>query len=162
MVHLTWLDLVTRVNPFVMAASVIMLCALWLGTRTVFSLPIDLRANWIFRVTPSPGGKTLLAAVRRALLATAVLPVSAVTAVLLARFWPWAATAEHVLLFALLGSLLADASLRGFRKIPFTCSYLPGKTKAHMVFWFGILPLIAAIHHAAGMELHAMSNPVTY
>lgn len=159
--RLTWTDIVQRVNVVMLFASVVMLCAAWLGTRTVFSLPLDIRANWVFRVTPTPGGMSCLSAVRQALLALSVLPVLAASSQLL-WFWPWKPSAEHLLLLGLLGSLLADISLKDFRKIPFTCSYLPGKSKAHMVFWFGIIPLAFVINTAVGLEQRAMSNPLSY
>jgi len=38
--------------------------------------------------------------------------------------------AGHLIALALFGSILADVSLSGFQKIPFTCSYLPGKSAA--------------------------------
>lgn len=74
----------------------------------------------------------------------------------------WAEAAQHLLLLALIGSILADASLKEFRKIPFTCSYLPGKTKSHLVFWFGIIPLVVAIQYAAQWEQRAMASPLVY
>jgi hypothetical protein len=52
--------------------------------------------------------------------------------------------------------------LRGFRKIPFTCSYLPGKSKAHLVFWFGIIPAIFTIHKVVDLEMRAMASPWAY
>jgi hypothetical protein len=161
-IHETWMDIVGRVNGLILVASVLMLCAAWLGTRTVFSLPLDLLANWLFRITPAPRSVDCLSAVRRALLALAVLPVWVATAALLLWFWPWTPAAQHLLLLGMLGSLLVDISLRGFRKIPFTCSYLPGKSKAHMLFWFGIIPLVIAIHKLVGLELRAMANPLSY
>lgn len=145
-----------------LAVSILMLFASWLGTRIVFSLPLDLRSNWLFRVTPVPRCALRLSAVRRALLLSAVLPVCTVSAAFLFSFWPWAPAAEHLLLLWLLGTVLTDISLNGFRKIPFTCSYLPGKSKAHMVFWFGIIPLVFAIHKAGQLEYRAMADPLRY
>ncbi|SPE34711.1 membrane hypothetical protein [Candidatus Sulfopaludibacter sp. SbA3] len=160
--HLTGVDILHRVNVPLLAASVLMLCASWLGTRTVFSLPLDLRANWLFRVTPAPGGASRLSAVRRALLALSVIPVSAGCAVLLLWFWPWTPSLEHLLVLGLFGSILADLSLSGFRKIPFTCSYLPGKSMVHMVFWFGIIPLVFIVHKLVDLEQRAMASPLSY
>jgi hypothetical protein len=81
---------------------------------------------------------------------------------LLLWFWPWQPVAEHLLVLALLGSILADLFLRNFRKIPFTCSYLPGKSKVHMVFWFGVIPFVVAIHKLAGLEQSAMESRLGY
>jgi hypothetical protein len=160
--HLTWMDTLQRVSFPMLVSSIVMLCASWLGTRTVFSLPLDMRANWLFRVIPQPGSRATVTAVRRAMLSLSVLPVMAASAALLLSFWPWTRVAEHLLVLGLVGSILADVSLRGFRKIPFTCSYLPGKSKAHLVFWFGIIPLVILIHKGAGVEQHAMASPLSF
>jgi hypothetical protein len=160
--HLTGTDIVHRVNVPMLVASVLMLCASWLGVRTVFTLPLDLRANWVFRVTPAPGGAACLAAVRRALLTLSILPVWAASAAFLLWFWTWTVAAEHLLVLGLLGIVLVDISLKDFRKIPFTCSYLPGKSKVHMLFWFGIIPLVVAIQKLAELEQRAMASPLGY
>jgi len=162
MLHLGWMDIVRQVNFPILVATVVMLCASWLGARTVFSLPLDLRANWIFRVTPPAGSTACLASARRALLVLAVLPVLAISAAVLLWFWPIAAAAKHLLLLGLLGSVLVDASLKDFRKIPFTCSYLPGKSKVHMIFWLGVIPVVIAIHKTAKVEMQALGDPVSY
>ena len=162
MTRLTWADTVKQVSFPMLVATATMLCASWLGTRTVFSLPLDLRANWLFRLVPMPEGTASVTAVRRALIFLSVFPIVAVSALLLLWFWPWKSAAGHLLLLALLGSVLSDASLYGFRKIPFTCSYLPGKSKAHLVFWFGVIPVMIAIHKAAVFEQSAMAAPLNY
>jgi hypothetical protein len=162
MLHLTWMDIVRQVNFPILVATVVMLCASWLGARTVFSLPLDLRANWIFRVTPPAGSTACLASVRRALLVLSVLPVLAISAAVLLWFWPLAAAAKHLLLLGLLGSVLVDSSLQDFRKIPFTCSYLPGKSKVHMIFWLGVIPVVIAIHKTSKVEMQALGDPVSY
>ena len=153
-VHRMGTGILHRVNPPMLASTVVMLCASWLGTRTLFSLPLDLRANWLFRVTP--------ALERGPSLALSVFPVVAASAVLLLWFWPWRPAVEHLLLLGLLGSILADLSLKGFRNIPFTCSYLPGKWKVHMIFWFGFIPLVIAINEAVEWEQQALARPRSY
>jgi hypothetical protein len=39
---------------------------------------------------------------------------------------------------------------------------LPGKSKVHMVFWFGVIPLVFAIHKAAEFEQRAMAGSLSY
>ena len=43
-------------NAPLLAASIVMLGFWVVGTRAVFSLPLDLRANWILRISPVSGG----------------------------------------------------------------------------------------------------------
>jgi hypothetical protein len=46
--HLTGTDILHQVNAPMLVSSVLILCASWIGARTVFSLPVDLRANCCF------------------------------------------------------------------------------------------------------------------
>ena len=155
------MDLLHQVNAPMLVSSMLLLGASLLGTRAVFSLPLNLHANWIFRLMPEQGSLASLSAVRRALLALSVFPVWVAYAVVLLWFWPWRQAAEHLLILGLLGSLLADAFLKDFQKIPFTCSYLPGK-KVHLVFWLGVVPLVWAIHKLVQLEQRAMESPLGF
>jgi hypothetical protein len=132
------------------------------GMRIVFALPLDLKANWIFRIAPVRGGGHCLAARRRAIIAIGVLPVWVGIAALLLSVWPWRAAAAHILVLGLLGAIVAEACLQGFQKIPFTCSYLPGKTNIHLTLLFCVLMLVSIIVYCAVLERSAMEQPASY
>lgn len=138
-------------------ASIMVIVLATLGTRVAFALPLDLRANWIFRVIGVRGGLETLAASRRALLLLSVAPVWLVTAVVCLGLWPGRQNAGHIVVLGLLGMILADLCLLRFRKIPFTCSYLPGKSRFHMAF-LGALGLLVAGRDAAMLERHALQE----
>ena len=121
-----------HLNSPMLVASIAMMAAAVLGARIVFSMPLDLRANWIFRVTPIPGGAVCLRASRRSMLALSVVPIWLVSAAVFLHMWPWREAAGHLVILGLLGTFLMEVCLYSFRKIPFTCSYLPGRTYAHM------------------------------
>ena len=144
-------------------ASSIMLMGFWvLGVRVVFSLPMDLPANWIFRITPVREGADCCVARRRSLLVLAVLPVSLGSAVLFLSIWPWRAALGHLLLLALLGVILSELFLAGMQKIPFTCSWLPGKSNFHITFWLCIALLTQLVARAAEYERRLLANPSGY
>jgi len=147
-------------NTAVLAASIVMMTLGVVGTRVVFAMPLDLRANWIFRVTGVRGGPESLTASRRALLLLSVGPVWLGSAVLCLRLWSWRQAAGHLVLLGLLGVMLGDLCLRGFRKIPFTCSYLPGKSQVHMVF-LGASLLMWVVLLSVKVELQALQEPRT-
>jgi hypothetical protein len=133
-------------NTPLLAASIMMMALAVMGTRVVFAMPLELRANWIFRVTGVRGGPKTLAATRRSLATLSALPIWLGTAALCLRLWPWRQAAGHLALLGLLATIFIELCLRGFDKIPFACSYLPGKSQVHMVFlgalgllWFVIL-----------------------
>ena len=143
-----------------MLASSILLMGFWVaGARVVFSLPLDLRANWIFRVMPFAAGRQCLNARRRALFAMSVVPAWAISAAFLFSLWPWRPAAAHLAMLAFLGIILAEFSFDGVQKIPFTCSYLPGKSNLHLTFWLWIVLLFVGIVGAAVNELKALESP---
>jgi hypothetical protein len=142
-------------------ATVAVMCITVVGTRVVFSMPISLRANWIFRVTQVSPAREYMAAIRRPLFVLAVLPVWILSAALLFSIWPWWLAADHLVVLGLLGSTVAYACLTAFRKIPFTCSYLPGKSYLHMAFLTAAF-LMLLIVRGVVFESAALRNPTSY
>ncbi|MDR3702825.1 MAG: serine hydrolase [Candidatus Sulfopaludibacter sp.] len=141
-------------------ASTILLMGFWVvGARVVFSLPLDLSANWIFRTMPFGAGVQCLRGRRRALYALSVAPAWALSAVCLFWLWPWRPAAAHLAILALLGIVLAEFSFDGIQRIPFTCSYLPGKSNIHLTFWLWIVLLLVGVVGAAVNELKAFESP---
>jgi CubicO group peptidase (beta-lactamase class C family) len=143
-----------------MLASTIMLMGFWVvGARVVFSLPLDLRANWVFRMTPLRAAFRCLRARRRALFALSVAPAWTLSAAVLFSLWPWKPAAEHLAALGLFGIVLAEFSFDGVQRIPFTCSYLPGKSKIHLTFWLWIFLVFFGVVEAAVNERTAFESP---
>ena len=128
------------------------------GMRVVFSLPLDLRANWLFRVTPVEGGAALLRARRRALLALAVAPVWAGSVAASVWMLPRDVAAGHAVVLGPLGMVVAEVALNGPVKVPFTCSYLPGKSNLHVTFWMCVIGVGAVVAKTAQFELWALGR----
>ncbi len=144
-----------------MLAATIVVMGFWVaGLRVVFSLPLDLRANWIFRVMPFAAGRKCLAARRRAILALSVAPAWVISAAVLFWLWPWKPAAAHLALLGLFGIFLAEFSFSGVQKIPFTCSYLPGRSHLHITFLFWIYLLLSGNVAIAIGELKVLGNPL--
>jgi hypothetical protein len=139
------------------SASILVMSLAIIGTRVAFAIPFDLKANWIFQVAGVRSGPNNLAAVRRALYLVAVVPVWLVTAILCLSLWPSRENAGHLAVLALIGIMLVDLSLLRFPKIPFTCSWLPGKSRMHMVF-LAALGLLLVGREAADLERRALHD----
>ena len=150
-----------QANVPLLLAGVLMLAVWVLGTRALFGLPLELRANWIFRVIPLPGPTECLKAGRRALLALSVAPLCAISAVAYLCIWPWRPVAEHVAVLGLLGAFLCEVCLQKFQKLPFTCSYLPGRSRVHMALMC-LGPLLAWSAMGVQWELGAFDRPARY
>lgn len=142
-------------------SSIIMMTAWVVGTRVVFAMPLDLRANWMFRVTSVHRTQEYLAAIRRPLFVLSVGPVWLVSAAVLLWAWPLRSAVEHLVILGLWGTILAYVSLYGFHKIPFTCSYLPGKSQANLMF-VAAGGLLQAMGFGVAYELKALRDPASY
>jgi hypothetical protein len=96
------------------------------GLRYLFRLPVELRANWVFRVNENGNRELLLRGVDRLVFCLGVVPVALVTTPLELRIFGLV-TGMAVALLALIASLTVDELLLfGFDRVPFTSSYLPG------------------------------------
>ncbi len=154
-------DLWHQPNVPLLVASGLVLCAAIVGIRVVASIPVELRANWIFQVTPVPSGRQSLAAVRRALYMLGFAPVWLASAVLFLSLWPWPSAVGHLAVLGLLGVALTELCFSGFYKVPFTCSYLPGKSQANMAV-LGFLALLFLTVKGAEVERRALDDPGSF
>ncbi len=143
-------------------SSFLMMSFAVLGLRAIFSLPISLNANWMLRITQLRPSRHYIAATRRALLLLGVAPIWTICAALSLHLRPRPQAAEHLAFLALLGGILVELSLIRFEKVPFTCSYLPGKTNVQAVFWGFGFTLLSLELLIGTYELSTLSNPLHY
>lgn len=125
----------------------IMLFFLVIGLRVSFSIPVELRANWLFRLTDPFANGAYLRAARKTLLIFALLPVVTLSACIYPAVWPWSKTAEHVAFLTVFGLLIIELALTGFAKVPFACSYLPGRANLKIMFgvYWGLLIIVSDV-----------------
>ena len=146
--------------PFLAGGFVLLFFAI-IGARAAFALPLSLGSNWVFRVTAVHRPSAYFAAVRKSLFAVAV-SVWTACALLYLAIWPGRAALESLVLIGVVGALLVWRALFRFRKIPFACSYLPGKANLHVsLFAYGILFLFLT-DSGSRVELWALERPARY
>jgi len=132
------------------------------GTRAVCAMPIALPANWVFRVTAVHSPPAYFAAVRKAIFTVAALPVWMAAGAVYFAIWPAGSAAQHLGMMAALGLLVFERALAHFRKIPFACSYLPGKANLHIRLGaFGVL-FLAVADQGASLEFWAMRRGMRF
>jgi hypothetical protein len=135
-----------------LAASFLALCFAMLGLRLVVSIPIALRANWIFQLTQIHTPAVYLRAIRCTLLGLSILPIWLLVSVMMLWQFPVWATLVHLLALLIVGLVLVDIPLLSLHKLPFACSYLPGKGQLHMIFWIGVIVGIPMANQAGIVE----------
>ena len=143
-------------------STIVMMSFAVAGTRVAFSLPVSLPANWILRIIQVHPSQDYIATTRRSLLVLAVAPILIGSAIFSLPFQPWRQVAGHTAVLGLLGVLFTELGLLGFHKIPFTCSFLPGKANVQFVFWAYLLLLIPLTEKSARFEQTALENPLKY
>jgi hypothetical protein len=97
------------------------------GFRYLFRLPVEIRANWVFRVNEPGNRLEFLTASGEFLVFFAVVPVALIT-LPLEMFFLGPGTGLAAAILCLLPSLiLMESLLIRFERVPFTSSYLPGR-----------------------------------
>jgi hypothetical protein len=140
-----------------LVASTLMMILTLLALRVVATIPITLQANWIFRTTQVRLPGEYRAGVRAMFVVLGMAPVWLIVAGF-CGVYPWRPMIGHLLALLLLGMLLVELCLYGFGKIPFACSYLPGKANIHFVFWACLAPFILLLDRAARIESRILGH----
>ncbi len=152
----------TGVSIAFLIASILILVFVILGIRVVAAIPISLSANWMIRVTQVRPSSEYQRAVRFSWIALGVAPIWVLVAGLLLTTSPWRPVLGHLVVLVLLGMLLVELCLLTFPKVPFTCSYLPGKANIHIAFWVGIVLLFQFVSTGARFERRMLNHPFSY
>src|SRR5208337_3844534 len=95
--------------------------------RAVFQFPAELASNWLFRLTESRWAEISRSATRKRVLVSGLAPVLLLLA--LATRSPL-----RILFQFAAGALLIELMFWAFDKVPFTCSYFPGRTNLSVLF----------------------------
>lgn len=150
------------VNSNYLMSTLMMISLAVAGLRSIFSLPVSLKANWVLQVTQLSAPERYVAGTRRAMLVMATIPAWLMAAVLSLCYRPWYQVTEHLVLLALAGSIMTDAVLIGVSKIPFACSYLPGKSNVQYIFWTFVVGFIPLAMMFSGYEQSVLDHPLAY
>ncbi len=97
------------------------------GLRMAFLVPVLSRANWIFRMTDSPRSRRAHLSVVDRSLTRWVLAPAVVTGVVLQVLVLKSAALSTIPLTMILGLLMVEVALAGWRRVPFTCTWIPGQ-----------------------------------
>jgi hypothetical protein len=106
------------------------------GMRFIFTIPSELPANWQFRVTNTDRQRPALNGTRTAMRWFGVAPLFLVLSPFYFVWWSPGAAMAHLAFSITISVLLIEVLTMELRKIPFTCSYPPGKANV-TILWVG-------------------------
>lgn len=127
------------------------------GMSFVFSAPAELSANWVFQIAGEYGGDAAPRVVRKLMLLSVALVVVG-TASVYSALWGLKLGMAHTVFVLAASLLLVEVLLRGYQKIPFTCSYAAGKHNIGMVLAIYVLAFLffsAGMAHLEHWALHS-------
>lgn len=132
------------------------------GMRAVFEFPAELPANWIFQITEESNGRMCLAGARKAMIAVAIVPPFVVSFAVYAELWGPLASLLSVLFGVFLCLILTELLLYSSRKIPFTCSNVPGKTSLSLIGAMGCAVFGFCAYAMALLEKRLFQEPTVW
>jgi hypothetical protein len=129
------------------------------GMRVALAIPVEPKANWIFRQS-EPGDRAgAIDGVRAAMLVVGVLPTSLLAIVTAGALWgAWSAVA-HAAICTVMGWLLVEILLMGVVKIPFTCSYFPGRSRVGTLWSLYLTGFATYSFTTAAWEVEFLARP---
>jgi hypothetical protein len=125
------------------------------GIRHAYSIPSELPANWLFQSTEREGRRDWMRAVERFTYFFVLLPVYALIAPLGIGVMGWAIGLRMTALQLMVSFATFDILFYSWQKLPFTCSYTPGRRPPVIVLagWIAVLgalvPVLSIIIAAA-------------
>ncbi len=128
--------------------------------RAAFNFPSELRANWAFQASGTLDIRDSQEATRKWIALCAIMPLFLLLAPLEFVSFAWPAALFHLAYGVALSLLLMELMFAGFRKVPFTCSYLPGKVNLvglSVIYVFGFTLYSRTM---AALEQWLSSQPV--
>jgi hypothetical protein len=135
----------------VLMAPLILMFAAVLGLRSALLLPVTPHAVWVFRLTEADVRRPHeLAVVEHLLLLYGVFIPIAIALPLEIGILGWHDTLIALPLTVTIGVLMTEVTLLRWHRIPFTCTYIPGKRP--VVHTFLLLLLAFSLSTAAGAD----------
>ncbi len=112
------------------------------GMRFIFTIPSELPANWQFRVSDTDQQRAALNGTRTAMRWFGVAPLFLALSPFYFVWWTPGVAVANLVFSITISLLLIEVLTMELRKIPFTCSYPPGKANVTILwvaYWVGFL-----------------------
>ncbi len=136
-----------------------LIMVLGIAARSSLALPIEPKANWVFRMTERDDTRAdqLHAAARVVTFSAALIPLA------LTLPLQWMVAGPRALLAGAMtgvfGLLCVETLLRDWRRIPFTCSYMPGKHSVAQSTLAAVCIYLIVSTICGGLEMGALRWP---
>ncbi|WP_321473070.1 hypothetical protein [uncultured Paludibaculum sp.] len=128
------------------------------GLRAAFNFPSELSANWPFQMTDSQIARSCLQAIRKWVALCAIAPLFLLMAVMEFHYFPWRQAISHLAYGLTLSIVMLELLFLSYRKVPFTCSFYPGKVNLVGLMVIYVLGFTAYSDWMARLEVWMYSS----
>lgn len=135
---------------------------LLLGLKGVINIPISIEANWIFQLTETKNKKDYFIGMRKAIFFQILLPIFAFFFVVFIIPWGAEISLYHSAFCLFLSSFVMFLLFVDLSKIPFTCTYLPGKEKIHLLWLLYLILFISYLSSFSSLEYKMLMHPTDF
>ena len=132
------------------------------GMRYAFTVPSELEANWIFRLAENKGNTGAISGVHKAMLLLGIMPLFMMLFPSYMVVWDATTALLHLAYGFTLALILIEILLFKFPKIPFTCSYLPGRANLKGLWFPYLLFFVTYAYGMARLEAWLFGNPLYF
>jgi hypothetical protein len=154
------LDIASAPSAELFAIPLVLSYCTILGVRFVLDIPIEMRANWIFRLWLDKNKHECIPLARKVML-TFVFPwVFGIALPLYGYLWGWRVGLLQAAVVSLWSLLVAEILLVRFRKVLFTCSYPPFRDSAVALVLICVLGFFVFVVLTSNLERWALLSPV--
>jgi hypothetical protein len=141
------------------SAPLVITFAALIGMRVALAIPVEPRANWVIRLHEPVDRTAVLNGVRAAMLAIGVIPTSVLAFASAGFLWGLQTAFVHAFVVFVMGWLLIEILLLGLAKIPFTCTYFPGKSRIRTLWPLYVSGFVNYAYTTAAIELALFQSP---
>jgi hypothetical protein len=141
------------VGPLLLAALV------QTGMRSLFAIPVEIRANWAIRLCEPSRLVPTLSGAAAALIVAGVLPAALLAFVTGTWLWGTRIGVMHAAYSGMAALILVQVLVRGLDKIPFTCTYSPGKARIGKLWPLYLSVFSLFTYTTASLEAELLRRP---
>ena len=151
--------MVPHLDKAILSVPLVLSFFVLVGTKISFAVPVDLDANWLFRLAPDQTAKSCYAGIRAFLICGMLLPLLVSVAFLYRLLWSGPTILLHACFSLVLSLLLIEWLLSRLTKIPFTCSYIPAPAERVFKWPLYYIGFGCYAYVAAGFEGWLLREP---
>jgi hypothetical protein len=146
-------------NKTLLSVPLIVSFFLLLGMRALSNVPTAPEANWVFQITERGPRRRYKSGFKKRIYISLLLPLFITAFAGSCYLWGWEAAALHCAFGLTASAFVLEIIFFRYPKIPFACTYVPGRAKLH-VFWLPyLLSFIIYISSFSSLERFLFRNP---